>query len=94
MDLEPLKLQYKDFSAWQNDFLKSEEMKRQEEYWINKFSDEVPVLNLPYDYERSAMQSYEGDSVNFEVNEKTLEKLRGLAKETGTTMYMVLLSAF
>ncbi|MCJ8174436.1 amino acid adenylation domain-containing protein [Clostridium botulinum] len=92
--LEPLKLQYKDFAAWQNKFLKSEEMKKQEEYWINRFSDEIPVLNMPTDYERPAMQSFEGDSVSFELNEEATLKLRKLTKETGTTMHMALLSAF
>ncbi len=92
--LEPLKLQYKDFAAWQNNFLKSEEMKKQEEYWVNRFSDEIPVLNMPTDYERPAMQSFEGDSVSFEVDEDTTLKLRNLTKETGTTIHMALLSAF
>ncbi|WP_291583726.1 non-ribosomal peptide synthetase, partial [Clostridium sp. UBA6640] len=65
-----------------------------EEYWINRFSDEIPVLNMPTDYERPAIQSFEGDSVSFEVNEDTTLKLRKLTKETGTTMHMVLISAF
>ncbi len=93
-ELEPLRIQYKDFASWQNNFLKSEEMKTQEEYWINRFNDEIPVLNLPYDYERPVMQSFEGDNVSFEVDEKTTEDLRKLTKETGTTLHMVLLSAF
>ncbi|GKX65197.1 non-ribosomal peptide synthase/polyketide synthase [Inconstantimicrobium mannanitabidum] len=92
--LEPLKLQYKDFAAWQNNFLNSEEMKQQEEYWISRFSDEIPVLNMPTDYERPAMQSFEGNSVSFELNEEVTLKLRKLIKETGTTMHMALLSAF
>ncbi|WP_434291985.1 condensation domain-containing protein, partial [Clostridium botulinum] len=64
------------------------------EYWINRFSDEIPVLNMPTDYERPAMQSFEGDNVSFEVNEDITLKLRKLTRETGTTMHMVLLSAF
>jgi len=92
--LEPLKLQYKDFAAWQNNFLKSEEIKMQELYWVNMFNDEVPVLNLPYDYERPAMKSFEGDCVNFELDERITDGLRKLTKETGTTMHMVLLSTF
>ncbi len=93
-ELEPLNLQYKDFAAWQNNFLKSEEMKKQEEYWIKRFSDEIPVLNMPTDYERPVIQNFEGNSLSFKVNEETTEKLRKLAKEIGSTMYMVLLSAF
>ncbi|NRT44807.1 amino acid adenylation domain-containing protein/non-ribosomal peptide synthase protein (TIGR01720 family) [Clostridium beijerinckii] len=93
-DLEPLKLQYKDFSEWQNNFLKSKEMKKQEEYWLNVFSDEIPVLNMPIDYKRPVMQSFEGDSVGSEVDEEIVLGLKKLTKETGTTMHMVLLSAF
>ncbi|WP_139357847.1 condensation domain-containing protein, partial [Clostridium beijerinckii] len=69
-ELEPLKLQYKDFSEWQNNFLKSKEMKKQEEYWLNVFSDEIPVLNMPTDYKRPVMQSFEGDSVGLEIDEE------------------------
>ena len=93
-DLEPLKLQYKDFAAWQNNFLKSKDMKKQEEYWINMFNDDIPVLNLPYDYERPAIQSFEGDSISFEVDKNIAHELKELTKKTGTTMHMVLLSAF
>ncbi|WP_291581076.1 condensation domain-containing protein, partial [Clostridium sp. UBA6640] len=93
-NLEPLKLQYKDFAVWQNSFLKSEEMKKQKEYWINRFRDEIPVLNLPYDYERPAMQSFEGDIMTFELNKEVAEDLKRFSKQTGTTMHMVLLSAF
>ncbi|MCW1242733.1 amino acid adenylation domain-containing protein, partial [Bacillus pretiosus] len=93
-DLKPLQLQYKDFAAWQNKFFKSEEMKKQEEYWLNEFRDGVPVLNLPTDYERLEIQSFKGDNLNFVLDEKTTKQLRKLIKETGTTMHMVLLSAF
>ncbi|WP_346940202.1 amino acid adenylation domain-containing protein [uncultured Clostridium sp.] len=93
-DLEPLKLQYKDFAVWQNNFLKSEEMRKQEKYWIDRFSGEIPVLNIPTDYERPIIQSFDGDSVSFEIDEITTKALRKLSRETGATMHMVLLSAF
>ena len=91
--LEPLKIQYKDFAAWQNDLLKSEKMKEQEEYWLNIFSDEVPILNMPTDYERPVVQSFEGDNVNFEASEDLTIDLKNLAKTSKSTMQIVLLSA-
>ncbi|MGE5630186.1 MAG: non-ribosomal peptide synthetase, partial [Caulobacteraceae bacterium] len=45
--LEELRVQYKDYSAWENRMLASETMKKHEEYWIKMFSNEIPVLNLP-----------------------------------------------
>ena len=91
-DLEPLRIQYKDFAEWQNKFLKSEDMKKQEEYWGNRFYDEIPVLNMQYDYERPIIQSFEGANISFEIDEETTNGLRKLAKESGSTMHMVLLS--
>ena len=92
-ELEPQKIGYKDFSEWQNEYLKSEKMKEQENYWLEQFSEEIPLLNLPLDYPRPLVQSFAGASVEFELNHKLTEALNKLARETGTTLYMVLLSA-
>ncbi|MCP3742746.1 amino acid adenylation domain-containing protein, partial [Rossellomorea sp. BNER] len=93
-ELEPLSLQYKDFAVWQNKLLNSEDVKLQEEYWVQKFQDEVPVLNLPYDYERPLLQSYEGNMRTFHLDGAQAESLRNIARETGSTMHMVMLTAF
>jgi len=92
--LPELRLQYKDYAAWQNEMLSSEVMKRQEEHWISAFHGEIPKLCLPTDKERPAIQSFEGDSINFELDKEITKGLRKIAKETGATMYMVLLSGF
>ncbi|MCK4261178.1 MAG: amino acid adenylation domain-containing protein, partial [Halanaerobiales bacterium] len=90
-ELDSLRIQYKDYSGWQNKLVKSDIMKKQEEYWVNRFS-EVPVLNLPTDYPRPAIQSFAGDTLSFKVDRDLTEKIKGIAKETASTMYMVLLS--
>ncbi|MGM0943494.1 MAG: condensation domain-containing protein, partial [Bacillota bacterium] len=48
-DLEPLRIQYKDFAHWQNRQLMLDTVKHQEAYWLHQFAGEIPVLNLPYD---------------------------------------------
>ena len=91
--LEDLKIQYKDFSAWQNKMQKSTIMKKQEEYWLSKFSDELPIIDLPRDYERSPVKSFEGDNINLLIEKDLSEKLSQIARDTGSTTYMVMLSA-
>ncbi|TPG85648.1 amino acid adenylation domain-containing protein [Brevibacillus laterosporus] len=91
--LEPLRLQYKDFSAWQNDLLRSEKMMNQETYWLNKFYDEIPVLNLPTDFVRPSVQSFEGNTLHISLDKELTKMLGDIARETGSTMYMILLSA-
>jgi len=91
--LPGLRLQYKDFSYWQNCLLASAEMKKQEAYWQKQFEGEIPVLNLPSDYVRPSVQQFEGERINFEIKEE-MERLNQLALETGSTLYMVLFAAF
>ena len=93
-ELPALKLQYKDFSAWQNELLRTEAIKNQEEYWLETFAGEIPVLNIPTDYPRPSVKSIEGGRIKFTVGRKLAEKLSRLAIKTGTTLYMVLLSAY
>ncbi|ADL52201.1 amino acid adenylation domain protein [Clostridium cellulovorans 743B] len=94
IELKPLTLQYKDYSAWQNKLLKAEVMKKQEEFWLENLKGEIPVLNLPTDYSRPTVQAFDGDSVNFVADATLTERLRALATETGTTTYMMVLAAF
>ncbi|MCP5053882.1 MAG: non-ribosomal peptide synthetase, partial [bacterium] len=42
-DLTPLKVQYKDYSRWQNSRVQSAQAKIQENYWLNRMSGEIPV---------------------------------------------------
>ncbi|MGG0755059.1 amino acid adenylation domain-containing protein [Brevibacillus laterosporus] len=93
-ELYPLRIQYKDYAVWQREGVLSEEMKRQEAYWLEVFKGEIPVLDLPTDYIRPAMQSFEGDTIEFVIDQKSRNGLRQIAAQTGSTLYMVLLAAY
>ncbi|MCB2298651.1 non-ribosomal peptide synthetase [Clostridium tagluense] len=92
IEKEPLKIKYKDFVVWKNNKQDSEELKKQEEYWIKEFEIDIPVLNLPIDYIRPKNKDFIGDNINFTIGKEETRKLRGIARETGSTMYMVILS--
>ncbi|HLP46187.1 MAG TPA: condensation domain-containing protein, partial [Candidatus Kapabacteria bacterium] len=89
-----LQIQYKDFSNWQNDEKQAESLERQGEFWLNEFAGEIPVLELPVDYPRPAVQSFEGSSIPFEIDKETVGVLKTLALELGATIYMILLSLY
>ena len=95
-ELLPLKLQYKDFSEWQNRQFekKAHPLKQQEEYWLNQLKGNPPVLNLPMDFSRPPVRSYEGDSVNFHLDPEETRALKELALKEDATLFMVLLTIF
>ncbi|HLP58780.1 MAG TPA: condensation domain-containing protein, partial [Candidatus Deferrimicrobium sp.] len=93
-DLEPMRIQYKDFSQWQNSAKEQEKIKKQESYWLKEFAGEIPVLNLFTDFPRPPVQSFAGSSLNFELPEDVIDALRHIAVTGGVTVYMVLLAVY
>ncbi|MCK4764999.1 MAG: non-ribosomal peptide synthase/polyketide synthase, partial [Candidatus Aminicenantes bacterium] len=93
-ELPPLKIQYRDFSHWQNKRKESEILQKQEDYWLEAFAGGIPVLDLPTDFPRPVVQSFAGKSLAFEISREETEKLKALALATGSTLYMVLLSLY
>ncbi len=86
--LPELRLQYKDYSEWQNSPSVQEMLKKQESYWLTKFASNIPVLNLPLDFSRPAVQDFEGETINFMVGKDLNDQINGLLKDTETTLYM------
>jgi NAD(P)-dependent dehydrogenase (short-subunit alcohol dehydrogenase family)/acyl carrier protein len=93
-ELPPLKLQYKDFSRWQHNMLISGKLEKQEQYWLEVFPGELPRLGMPTDYPRPAIQSFAGDTLQFRFGRELMPRLNRLMRETGATLYMVLLAAY
>ncbi|SDG59503.1 amino acid adenylation domain-containing protein, partial [Fontibacillus panacisegetis] len=86
--LKALNVQYKDYSEW----MRKKDISNQEAYWIDQFSDEIPVLDLPLDYPRPQSQQFSGADFNIKLSAMTKAQVQQLCKQTGTTEYMALLS--
>ncbi|MCP4148358.1 MAG: amino acid adenylation domain-containing protein, partial [bacterium] len=94
LQLKPLNVQYKDYAAWQNRLQESEGMLKQKKYWQEKFPDEIPVLALPTDFPRPAIQDFAGETISFDIDNKLSRQLHELAAHSGATLYMLLLSIY
>jgi len=90
-ELPGINLRYRDYSQWLDRLGKLEE---HEEYWLNRFKGELPVLEMPTDFPRPPQQQFAGDAVGFIIGKETNQQLNRLAKETGTTLFMVLLAMY
>jgi tyrocidine synthetase-3 len=93
-ELPLLRLQYRDYAAWQASEGQTLLINQQQRYWLETFAGEVPVLNLPTDYPRPVMQNFAGSRVNFFLAVEDNRKLKDLAKQTDTTVFMCILSLF
>jgi non-ribosomal peptide synthetase component F/acyl carrier protein len=91
--LPPLIVQYKDFTHCQDMMLSSGALDKQKAYWLKNLSGDLPVLNLATDFPRPAVQSLEGDRLEFVLPPELIARIESLLKETGTTLYMVFLAS-
>ncbi|HEX8090599.1 MAG TPA: AMP-binding protein, partial [Blastocatellia bacterium] len=92
--LDTARAQYIDYVTWEEQLLSGREAERLWEYWHIRLSGELPLLNLPTDRPRPSVQTYEGGSVLFRLNNDVSDVLKSIARNADATLYTVLLAAF
>ena len=91
-NLSPLKIQYKDYTIWHNNELSQYKIEINKQYWIKQFEGELPLLELSSDKERPKVKTYNGASIELNIEKETLDLLNRNSKELGGTLFMGLLS--
>jgi natural product biosynthesis luciferase-like monooxygenase protein/amino acid adenylation domain-containing protein len=92
--LPALPLQYADYAAWQQEWLRHELFERQIEIWRERLAGAPTVMELPLDRPRPAVQSSRGAAVEVLLPESLAEATRSCGRRGGATLFMVLLTAF
>ncbi|CAL9641874.1 D-alanine--D-alanyl carrier protein ligase [Streptomyces sp. enrichment culture] len=90
-----LPVQYADYALWQRDLLGSEDdptslVSRQLDFWKRTLDGIPDQLELPYDRPRPTVAGHHGDTVPLSIDAGLHRALLTLARETGTTLFMVL----
>ncbi len=86
--------EYAQFVADEKIFLDSEDGKKAAAFWRGQLSGELPVLELPFDFPRPAMQTFNGETAHFRIDSATVEKLKNLSRDSRTTLFTTLLAAY
>ncbi|NET57955.1 MAG: amino acid adenylation domain-containing protein, partial [Symploca sp. SIO2E6] len=91
--LAELDIQYRDFAIWQRQWLSAEVLNQLQSYWQQQLA-ELPLLELPTDHPRPAVQTFRGANLPLEVPVALTEKLRQLTQTANATLYISLLAVF
>ncbi|MBW8873677.1 MAG: non-ribosomal peptide synthase/polyketide synthase [Acidobacteria bacterium] len=92
-DLPELPIQYADFAHWQRRWLQGEELDAQLAYWRERLAA-LPVLQLPTDHPRPALQTFRGATQPVLLPAATTERLALLGRQHGASLFMALAAAF
>ncbi|MFJ4905013.1 amino acid adenylation domain-containing protein [Streptomyces sp. NPDC093249] len=92
-DREPLPVQYADYTLWQLGAAHDGRADSDLAFWERELADLPPVLELPVARTRPAEATHRGARVPLDVTPSTHTALARLARETGTTLFMVVQAA-
>src|SRR6185437_1530563 len=93
-ELSELPIQYADYSQWQRESLKNGALEQQLDFWREQLKGTPPVLELPTDHPRPAMQTFRGTIQSRVLRRELADALTQLGARHGATLFMVTLAAF
>ncbi|WPQ62325.1 non-ribosomal peptide synthase/polyketide synthase [Chitinophaga sancti] len=91
--LTPLRIQYKDYAAWQVQQLTGEHLQAHRSYWLQQFEGELPILGIAGDKPRPVVKTYNGGGVHKIFHADIAGKLLPFLQQHNATLYMGLLAA-
>ncbi len=89
--LPELPVQYRDFAIWQASWLHGEVLEGEISYWRSRLAGLPPLLELPADRPRPAVQSFRGAARPINLPAGLVRRVEALGRQNGATLFMVLL---
>jgi amino acid adenylation domain-containing protein len=86
-------VQYPDFAVWQRQWLQGEVLEELSAWWREQLDGFPRELELPTDHPRPADLRMRGGRLPFAFAGELPEALRGLARQEGVTLFMLVLAA-
>ena len=93
-ELPVLSFDYGDYVKQQNRMLAGTVGRRHQDYWLEQLKGDLPILNLPTDFPRPAIQTYAGRTESIRLDPSIKDKLTEISERHGATLFSTLLAAF
>jgi len=94
VSLPDLPVQYADFAIWQRNWLTGSVLQEQLNYWKQQLAGLPPLLELPIDKPRPAIQSANGATMMKKLSSELLESAKNFSGQENVTLFMTMLAGF
>jgi non-ribosomal peptide synthetase component F/acyl carrier protein len=92
--LPELPIQYPDYTCWQRQSVRPEELTEHVTYWRKQLGPELPLLNLPTDRPRPSVQTFRGSMYPFVLKRSLADAVKRMSRAEGVTLFQTLLAGF
>lgn len=93
-DLPPVKVDYRDYTMWQEQRKNSEELATQRTFWLDQYADPVTELTLPFDFPRPVHTSYQGHTLHFQLEDELFRSLKKACASENVTSFVWMLAIY
>lgn len=88
-----LPIQYADYAVWQRRCMTESVLAAQEQYWMNTL-EHLPILHLPTDFPRPAVQTFEGGLCAVDIPDAVIQRIKQFSADQCVTPFMTMLACF
>lgn len=90
-NLPELDIQYKDYATWQLKQLHKDAFLKNKDYWTQKITGELPVLQLPTSKDRPLVKTHNGRILGTHISKELTQKLRTYCAQKDGSLFMGLI---
>ncbi|MBN2444752.1 MAG: amino acid adenylation domain-containing protein [Spirochaetales bacterium] len=92
-EIAPLQIQYRDYAVWWKKGINEKTRLSQEKYWLDQFREYTPGRSFT-DFPRPESLTFNGDTIRRKLDRGLTGMLRGLARETNSTLFTLLFASY
>ncbi|GAB3718226.1 hypothetical protein GCM10027592_60940 [Spirosoma flavus] len=85
---------YSEYALEQQAFMASAEHRQVEKFWLDQYRGSVPVLDLPTDFARPALRTYDSSRIDYPLDASLALAVKQMGLKAGCSFVTTLLAAF
>ncbi|RZL50965.1 MAG: amino acid adenylation domain-containing protein [Pedobacter sp.] len=90
----PPVVQISNYAVEQFDYLQRDEFRATESFWLNLYKGDVPLVDLPTDFERGKSRTYKAARIDYKLPAKFVSELKKTGAKAGCSLVNTMLSLF
>jgi len=85
---------FSEYAKKVNSLIESNEYKKIEDFWLTIYKESVPKIELPLDYPRPSLRTYNSQRLDYTFDDTLVNSLKEVGESSGCSLTSTLLAAF
>ncbi|MBZ4033583.1 amino acid adenylation domain-containing protein [Flavobacterium sp. 17A] len=90
----PAPEKFSEFAERINSFMESSDYQPLADFWIDIYKESVPTTELPLDFVRPSLRTYNSDRLDFPLDDAIITELKNIGIKTNSSLVTTLLASF